>query len=164
MPPSEKESGVMLRIPMTTGGRSIVNRRARGSWKDRGFNSRSFAQDDISLAGSPSPCFAAPARPPALAASPAQDDGSPVFFPHDPCPQRVEAFFDPLIAAVDLMDVVDDALPFRAERGEEQGHPGPDVGARYVGALEAAAADDDGPRGVAENDPNSHLNELFGEE
>ena len=33
-----------------------------------------------------------------------------------------------LVAAVDLVDVVDDAFSFRGEGGDEQGHAGADVG------------------------------------
>ena len=35
---------------------------------------------------------------------------------------------DPLVAAVDLLDILDDALAAGTEGGDEQGHPGTDVG------------------------------------
>src|SRR5438876_2323810 len=74
----------------------------------------------------------------------------------DPRADRVEPLLDPLVAAVDLMDVVDDALAFGAERGEQQGHAGADVGAGDLRAVQAVAADDDGPVRIAQNDARAH--------
>src|SRR4051812_6896678 len=82
----------------------------------------------------------------------------------DTSPQRIEPLLDPLVSAIDLMDVVDDALPFRAERGQEQGHAGADVGAGDLGALQASAADDDGAMRIAEDDPRPHRDQLVREE
>ena len=50
--------------------------------------------------------------------------------PGDPGAERVEAFVDPLVAALDLADVVDGARALGAERGEEHRHAGADVGRR----------------------------------
>src|SRR5258708_16776593 len=68
---------------------------------------------------------------------------------HDPRAEGVEALLDPLIAAIDLIDVLDHALTLGAERGEEEGHAGADGGAGDLRAIEPAAPDDDGPVRVA---------------
>src|SRR5690606_33716084 len=47
--------------------------------------------------------------------------------PLDPRAQRTQPLVDPLVAAFDLAGVVDVALAFRAERGDQQGHAGADV-------------------------------------
>jgi hypothetical protein len=45
----------------------------------------------------------------------------------DTCPQRLHFGLDPLVPPVDLVDVLDDAFPCGAERGNEQGHACADV-------------------------------------
>src|SRR5439155_23105139 len=67
-----------------------------------------------------------------------------IAFSPDPRPDRVESLLDPLVAAVDLMDVVDHALAFRTQRGERQRHAGADVGAGDFRAVQPVATDDDG--------------------
>src|SRR5213595_7329 len=75
-----------------------------------------------------------------------------IALPPDPRADRIEPLLDPLVAAIDLMDVVDGALAFRAQRGEKQGHAGADIGAGDLRAVQAIAADDDGAVRVAEDD------------
>src|SRR5260221_6904529 len=85
-------------------------------------------------------------------------------FPSDPRSQCVQTLVDALVAAVDLVDVVNDALAFGAERGQEQGHAGADVGAGDLRAGETIAAHDDGAVRVAEDDTGTHLDQFVGEE
>src|SRR6185369_5226591 len=101
-PPSEKESGVTFRMPMTAGVIGLL-----------------------------------------------------VPFPPDARAEGIQPLLDALVAAVDLMNVVDHALPFCAERGEEQRHAGADVGAGDLGALQPRTADDDGAMRIAEDDPRA---------
>src|SRR5437764_9684623 len=82
----------------------------------------------------------------------------------DPRPDGVQSLLDPLVSPIDLMNVVDDALPLRAERGEQQRHAGADVGAGDLRAVEAIAADDDGAVRIAQDDARPHGDELVGEE
>src|SRR2546423_11238028 len=76
--------------------------------------------------------------------------------PADPRADGIQPLLDPLVAAIDLMDVVDDALALRAEGGEQQGHAGADVGAGDLCAVQAVAADDDGAVRIAEDDARPH--------
>src|SRR5262249_29617804 len=70
----------------------------------------------------------------------------------NPRSESVQSLLDALVAAIDLMDVVDDAFAFRAKRGEQQRHAGADVGAGDLPAREASAADDDRPVRIAQDD------------
>src|SRR5690349_21232858 len=109
-------------------------------------------------------CPSPAARGRSRASGPAAAAASYVGLAHDACAERVQTLRDPLVAAVDLMDRMDDALSLRAERGQEQGHAGADVGAGDLRADEAVAADDDGAVRVAEDDARAHLDQFVGEE
>src|SRR3954447_19520952 len=78
--------------------------------------------------------------------------------------EGIQSLLDPLVSAIDLVNVVDHALALRAERREQQRHSGANVGAGDLRARESIAADDDGAVRIAENDARSHLNQLVGEE
>src|SRR3954454_22513745 len=54
--------------------------------------------------------------------------------------QLAQALVDPLIAAVDLADVADLAGALGAQRGDEHGHAGADVGALHALAVKPARA------------------------
>src|SRR6266576_1220505 len=85
-------------------------------------------------------------------------------FPANACPQLIQSILDSLVAAVDLVDVVDDALALGAERGEQQRHAGADVGTGDLGAAQTAAADDDRAMRIAQHDARAHRDQLVGEE
>src|SRR6478736_4364123 len=78
--------------------------------------------------------------------------------------ERAEALVDALVAALDLSDVVDDALAFGTQRREEHGHAGPNVRRFDAAAVQLARADDDGTMGVAEYDARAHPDQLVHEE
>jgi len=61
-----------------------------------------------------------------------------------------------LVPALDLPDIVNDALALGAECGDDQSHSRPDVGAGKILTLEASRADDNGAVGVAQNDLCAH--------
>src|ERR1700756_5775828 len=75
------------------------------------------------------------------------------------CSQRIQPLLDPLVSPIDLMNVMDHALPLRAEGGQQQRHTGADVGAGDLRAGKPVAADDAGPMRVAEDDARSHLDQ-----
>src|SRR5579859_6732631 len=87
-----------------------------------------------------------------------------IALPHDPSAQWIQSLLDPLVSAIDLMNVVDHALALGAERGQQQGHSGADVGAGDVRAGESIPADDDGAMRITENDARTHGDQLVGEE
>src|SRR5437763_5525868 len=67
-----------------------------------------------------------------------------------------EPFVDALVAALDLPDVVDDALAFGAERREQHRHAGPN-GRRFdATAVQLARTDDDRTMRIAEHDARTH--------
>src|SRR6476661_1684100 len=74
--------------------------------------------------------------------------------------ERTEAFVDPLVAALDLADVVDDALPFGAERRQEHGHAGANIRRLDAAAVQLARTDDDGAMRIAEHDAGAHADQL----
>ena len=72
-----------------------------------------------------------------------------------------------LVAAVDLLDVVDAALPVGAEGCDEERHTGAYVGRGHADAAQlvfAVEADDGGAVGVAEDDLGAHVDEFVDEE
>src|SRR5580693_6953742 len=77
---------------------------------------------------------------------------SPLRHPRDPGAERVEALFDALIAALDLIGVVDGADALGAYRGQQHGHAGADVGRYHRRALEAARSGHDRPVWIAQHD------------
>src|SRR4051812_35321992 len=79
-----------------------------------------------------------------------------VSFPADLRTKGIQPLLDAFVAAVDLMDVVNDAVALRAERREQKGHSGADVRAGDLAADEPVAADDDGPVRIAQNDASAH--------
>src|SRR2546425_9337758 len=87
-----------------------------------------------------------------------------VSFPHNPRAQRIQSLLDFLVAAIDLMDVVDDAFALGAECGEEQRHACTDVGTGDVRGDKSITADDDGSMRIAEDDSRSHGDEFVREE
>jgi len=48
--------------------------------------------------------------------------------PRDPGAERVQPFLDPLVAALDLVGVIDRGGAFGADRGQQHGHAGVDDG------------------------------------
>src|ERR1043166_163119 len=84
--------------------------------------------------------------------------------PLDGGAQGLEAALDVLVAAVDLPDVVNRALPLGRKRGEEHRHPGPDIGRFHGPAAELSRTGDDGAVRIAEHDPGSHPDQLVHEE
>ena len=76
----------------------------------------------------------------------------------------IQSLLDPLVTAIDLMDVVDHALALGAECREKQCHAGADVGAGDLCAGEPIAADDDRPMRIAKNDPRPHRNQFVRKE
>src|SRR5438045_3178992 len=81
-----------------------------------------------------------------------------------PRPERIHPLINPFVAAIDLMNVVDDALAFCAERCEQERHAGANVGTRNLRAGEASAADDDGAMRIAQDDACTHLDQFVREE
>src|SRR4051794_12084499 len=81
--------------------------------------------------------------------------GAHLFIPFAPDAraERIQPLLDALVAAVDLMDVVDHALALRAERREQQRHAGADVGTGDLRSLQPRTADDDRAMRIAEDDP-----------
>src|SRR5665647_3723065 len=65
-----------------------------------------------------------------------------------------------LVAALDLADVVNPALALRAERGEQHGHAGANVGRFHATAVQFRGADDDGTMRIAEYDARAHADQL----
>ena len=55
------------------------------------------------------------------------------------CPQCLEAFIDGFVAAVDLVDIVDNAFPFGGEGGDQQGDAGTDIGRAHFDAAQLMA-------------------------
>src|SRR5947208_15910768 len=78
----------------------------------------------------------------------------------DPRAQRAQPLVDPLVAAVDLADVADLRLALRAERRDEHGHAGADVGALHALAVKPARAADDRTVRIAQGDPSAHGDDL----
>src|SRR4051794_32459749 len=102
-------------------------------------------------------------RPPQM---PRERDSRRASFLHalDLGTENPKAFVDALITALDLADVVDDALPPGAECGKEDGHAGADVGRLHVSAAKLRWADNHCAVGIAEDDLRAHTNELVDEE
>src|SRR5690349_24451044 len=86
-----------------------------------------------------------------------------VIDPFDRGAELAETGVDPLVAPLDLADVVDGALPLRGERREEHRHPGPDVGRLDGAAPERRRSRDDRAMGIAEDDPGTHPDQLVDE-
>src|SRR5687768_1470116 len=78
--------------------------------------------------------------------------------------QRTQAVVDPLVASLDLRDVVDVALAFGAERGDEQTRAGPDVRRLHHARVQPRRADHDGAVRIAQHDARAHADDLVGEE
>ena len=62
----------------------------------------------------------------------------------DPGAERPELLFDGLVAAVDVLDVVDHRLARGDQTGQEERGRGAQVGGRHLGARERGPAADDG--------------------
>ena len=81
--------------------------------------------------------------------------------------EGVETLVDGLVAAVDLVDVIDAGGPFGAHGGDEQGYACADVRAGHIGMTQfvlAVDADDGGAVRVAEDDLRTHIDELVDKE
>src|ERR1041384_540425 len=87
-----------------------------------------------------------------------------VFATLNPGSQPAQPFVDPLVAAFDLADVVDDGVPLSGHGGEEHPHPGPDVGAVDDAAAQFGGSGDDGAVRIAQHDPCAHPDQLVDEE
>src|SRR5689334_21099930 len=84
--------------------------------------------------------------------------------PSDLAPEGLQPLLYSLVAPVDLAHVVDGAFPRCAEGGLEEGHAGPNVGARYIFASELRLANHNRPVRVAEHDARPHADEPVHEE
>src|SRR5262245_51746081 len=71
-----------------------------------------------------------------------------------------QSFIEPLIAAVDLLDILDLALAFGAKRSDDKAHAGADIGARKALAKEMRLTDDDRAMRIAQDDARTHGNKL----
>src|SRR5436305_1149406 len=71
--------------------------------------------------------------------------------------QRPQARVQLLVAAIDLLDVVDDARALRAERGREERHARTNVGAPDLRGSQCRWAHDDRAMRVREHDAGTHL-------
>src|ERR1700730_4961188 len=78
--------------------------------------------------------------------------------------QWIQSLLDALVAAIDLMNVVNHALAFSAQRCEQQRHAGANVGTRDLRAGETVSADDDRAVRIAQDDAGAHRDEFVGEE
>src|SRR5439155_26243279 len=78
--------------------------------------------------------------------------------------ELLEALVDPLVAAVDLTDVADLRLAIGAQRRDEHGHAGADVGALHARAVKPARTAYHRAMGIAQQDPSAHVHELVHEE
>ena len=84
----------------------------------------------------------------------------------DLCAKRPEPLLDPLVAAVDLADVVDHAAALRAQGGDQQRHAGADIraGQPLRLAVELAGSDHHGAVRVAQHDLGAHGDQPVDEE
>src|SRR5215208_464779 len=89
---------------------------------------------------------------------------TPLLDPRDVGAECVEALVDPLVAALDLADVIDRALAAGAERGEEHRHARTDVRGLDGRAAELRGPGDDRAVRVAEHYPRAHADQLVHEE
>src|SRR5438067_7769523 len=85
-------------------------------------------------------------------------------FPNNLGAQWIQTLLDSLVAAIDLMNVVNHALAFGAQRSEQQRHAGANVGTRDLRAGETVSADDDRAMRIAQDDARPHRNQLVSEE
>src|SRR5215211_4563734 len=70
--------------------------------------------------------------------------------------QRYEALVHPLVSALDLADIVDDALPFGAESGDEQRHSSSNVRRVERCATERGRSRNQSAMRIAENNLRAH--------
>src|SRR5690242_10453291 len=89
---------------------------------------------------------------------------APVLHALDLGAEGAKALIDALVAALDLTDVVDHALPLCAKRGEQNGHTRSDIGGLHIPAAELRGTDDDRAVRIAENDSSTHADQLVDEE
>src|SRR5688500_3055318 len=143
-------TGSLPWVPKLPAARVVVNARTPNAAKS--------SMGSCGVAGAAAASPAAPAAP----AAPAS--GVLVIHPLDVRAEGAEPLVNPLVAALDLPDVLDLALAGGAEGGEEHGHAGADVGRLDGGAAKLDRAGDDGPMGVAEHDPRAHADQLVHEE
>src|SRR5215212_10028051 len=79
--------------------------------------------------------------------------------PLDLRPERAQPFIDPLVASLDLADIVNGAPSVGGQRRQQHGHAGPDVGGLDGSPLELGGSGDHGAVGVAQNDSGPHADE-----
>src|SRR3989441_659232 len=77
--------------------------------------------------------------------------------------QRPEPLIDPLVAALDLADVVDHRVPLGGERRQQHRHPRPDVGALDHLPAQRRRPRDHRAVGVAQHDAGAHADQLVHE-
>ena len=95
------------------------------------------------------------------------NDFDDLLFPCDFCAEGVEAEVDVLVAAVDLLNVVDFGSTLGTHGGEQHGYTGTDIGRGHAPGAElelVVVAYDNGAVGVAEDDLGAHVDELVDEE
>src|SRR2546430_2764817 len=80
------------------------------------------------------------------------------------CSQRHEPLVDPLVAALDLSDVLNDGVALRREGGEQHRHAGADIGTLDDLPAERRGARDYGAMRIAEYDARAHADQLVDEE
>src|SRR5581483_5820061 len=85
----------------------------------------------------------APSSSSALPAGSCRSFRAAILDPVDLGAECAEALVDALVAAFDLADVVDGALPVRAESGKEHGHAGADVGRFDVAGTQPRRSGDE---------------------
>ena len=83
------------------------------------------------------------------------------FNPLNPCPQFLQLLLDGFVAAVQVVDPVNQCLSAGNQSRQEQGNAGPQVGSQDLGSCKVALARNDGP--VAFNlDTGSHAHHFAG--
>ena len=83
------------------------------------------------------------------------------------CTEGVEAVLDVFVAAINLLDVADDAGAVGTHGGNEQGDTGTDIRAGHPAATQSqftVVTYDDGTMGVAEDNLGAHIDEAVDEE
>src|SRR3954462_706459 len=74
--------------------------------------------------------------------------------------ESAQPFIDPLVASLDLADIVDGAPSVGGQRREQHGHAGPDVWGLDGSTFELGRSRDHGAVRVAQDNSSSHADEL----
>src|SRR5438270_3684808 len=84
--------------------------------------------------------------------------------PLDSRSQIPQSLVDPLVAAVDLADVADLGGAVGAQRGDQHGHPGPDIRRLHSLPGQEPRTEDDRAVGITDRDRRAHQLQLVAEE